>query len=159
MRFRRFVGLLALSVAATVAAPAQAAPQQTPFFPMALVTISSGPALSTPLDNTIVTAPSGWGCETFRFDNVIDVTCIPPAAPPGTVNWCGWVAASSYSDEGQQFAPQTTSYCGNAAATAGRSTAAAVATANTQLNALRCRVVLSVNPPSIAFRAACTTNH
>ena len=158
MKSRRMVGLLAIAIAGTIAVPAQAAPTRPPFLPMALITVSRGENVA--LQDVFVTFPAEWSCSYGQFDPfAIDITCIPPAAPAGFTNWCGWVAAASVSTTNNEFAPQTTSYCGNAAATAGRGAVGAVATANTQLNALRCRVNITADPPNVSFTASCTTNH
>lgn len=163
MRARRFIALLALAVTGTVAAPAQAAPQATPFLPMALITVSRGPVVGPTAVSPQVFFPSEWSCFNTNPQEpdpfTVDVTCIPPAPPAGTQNWCGWVASFSQSDANNEFAPQTTSYCDNAAATAGRGVVGAVATANARLTALRCRINLQYVPPTVSFRSGCTVNH
>ena len=158
MKSRRLLGLLAVALATTVSMPAHAAPQRAPFLPMALITVTRTADAATP--DVFIGFPAEWTCwQDFSDPRAIDISCLPPAAPAGAQNWCAWVAAASQSDNGQQAAPSTTSFCGNAAATAGRESAAAATFANTQLQALRCRIVLTVNPPNAAFRASCTTNH
>ena len=160
MKSRRMIGLLAIAIAGTVAVPAQAAPTPTPFLPMALITVTRGSS-TIAIAPVSIFFPAEWSCWNSNPQDPynIDITCVPPAAPPGTTNWCAWVASFSQADGNNESAPSATSYCGDAAATSGRGSLAAVTTANTQLTALRCRVNLTAVPPNVGVRAGCTTNH
>ena len=170
MKRHRSIVMSMLAVATgLLVAPADAAPAGTPFAPMVIIQVDGvtfqGPEGPKPRFTIPVQAPAGWSCfdswnpQTFDYT----ATCVPPAAPPGMANYCGWVVSlASLPTQGPPgSAPLTTAACGGASASSGgpEGAAAAVAVANQNLSALQCRLNLRNVPPGIPFQSRCTTNH